>query len=167
MYKTWRKVALRRIHVTDVGGRLSDVVYPAMLADENDPSPGVELATFSRELEPELLTLIWGVHDGLNSPSSRSPRKRPHPNDLSARRPVGLWTQRPTATNREGDMLQDPKSGNWIKVVRTADGTTSVTHRYSDGERMVIEQYRVYYGDGGVEIDSRFVKGLVNRQVRE
>jgi hypothetical protein len=34
-------------------------------------------------------------------------------------------------------------------------------------ERTVIEQYRVYYGDGGEEIDSRFVKGLVTRQVRE
>jgi hypothetical protein len=46
-------------------------------------------------------------------------------------------------------VLQDPKSGNWIKVTQTADRTTSVTRRYSDGERTVIEQYRVYYGDGG------------------
>jgi hypothetical protein len=53
----------------------------------------------------------------------------------------------PLAEIREGDMLEDPTSGNWIKVTRTADG--------------------VYYGDGGEEIDSRFVKGLVNRQVRE
>ena len=75
--------------------------------------------------------------------------------------------QVPLAEIQEGDMLQDPKSGNWIKVVQTADGTTSVTRRYSDGERTVIEQYRVYYGDGGEEIDSRFVKGLVTRQVRE
>ena len=30
---------------------------------------------------------------------------------------------------REGDMLQDPKSGNWIKVTRTAEGTISVTHK--------------------------------------
>jgi hypothetical protein len=29
------------------------------------------------------------------------------------------------------------------------------------------EPYRVYYGDGGEQIDSRLVKGLVNRQVRE
>ena len=75
--------------------------------------------------------------------------------------------QVPLAEIREGDMLQDPKSGNWIKVVQTADGTTNATRRYSDGERTVIEQYRVYYGDGGEEIDSRFVKGLVTRQVRE
>jgi hypothetical protein len=33
--------------------------------------------------------------------------------------------------------------------------------------RAAVEAYRVYYGDGGEEIDSRFVKGLVNRQVRE
>ena len=33
---------------------------------------------------------------------------------------------------REGDMLQDPKSGNWIKVTHTSDGTMSVTHKYSD-----------------------------------
>ena len=75
--------------------------------------------------------------------------------------------QVPLAEIGEGDMLQDPKSGNWIKVTQTADRTMSVTHRYSDGERTVIEQYRVYYGDGGEEIDSRFVTGLVNRQVRE
>ena len=73
----------------------------------------------------------------------------------------------PLAEIREGDILQDPKSGNWIKVVQTADGTTNATHRYSDGERTVIAQYRVYYGDGGEEIDSRFVKRLVTRQVRE
>ena len=66
---------------------------------------------------------------------------------------------------REGEMLQDPKSGNWIKVTRTADRTMSVTHEDKDG--MVIEPYRVYYGDGGEEIDSRFVSGLVNRQVKE
>jgi len=75
--------------------------------------------------------------------------------------------QVPLAEIREGDMLQDPKSGNWIKVTQTAERTMSVTHTYSDGERTVIEQYRVYYGDGGEEIDSRFVTGLVNRQVRE
>src|SRR6185312_1976849 len=39
--------------------------------------------------------------------------------------------QVPLAEIREGDMLQDPKSGNW----KTADGTTSATRRYSDGER--------------------------------
>ena len=35
--------------------------------------------------------------------------------------------QVPLSEIREGDMLQDPKSGNWIKVTRTADGTMSVT----------------------------------------
>ena len=53
---------------------------------------------------------------------------------------------------REGDMLQDPRSGKWIKVTQTTDAT---------------EQYRVYHGDGGEQIDSRFVTGLVSRQVRE
>ena len=33
-------------------------------------------------------------------------------------------------------------------VTKTDSGTTSVTHRYSDGEQTVIEEYRVYYGDG-------------------
>jgi len=33
---------------------------------------------------------------------------------------------------REGDMLQDPKSSNWIKVTHTADGAMSVTHTYSE-----------------------------------
>ncbi len=75
--------------------------------------------------------------------------------------------QVPLSEIREGDMLQDPKSGNWIKVTHTDDGTISVTHRYSDGEGTVAEPYRVYFGDGGEKIDSRFVKGLVNRQVRE
>jgi hypothetical protein len=68
---------------------------------------------------------------------------------------------------QEGDMLQDPRSGNWIKVTRTTDGTTSATDNCSDEDRTVIEPYRVYYGDGDEEIDSRRVRGLVNRQVRE
>jgi hypothetical protein len=75
--------------------------------------------------------------------------------------------QVPLSEIREGDMLQDPKSGNWIKITQTTDDTMNVTHKYSDGERTEIEQYRVYYGDGGEEIDSRSVTGLVNRQVRE
>ena len=54
-------------------------------------------------------------------------------------------------------MLQDPKSGNWIKITGTADRTMSVTPSDEDGT--VIEPYRVYYGDGGEEIDSRFVYG--------
>jgi hypothetical protein len=75
--------------------------------------------------------------------------------------------QVPLSEIREGDMLQDPKSGKWIKVTQTADTTMSVTHTYSDEDSTVFEPYRVYYGDGGEEIDSRFVTGLVNRQVRE
>jgi hypothetical protein len=75
--------------------------------------------------------------------------------------------QVPLAEIQEGDTIEDPKSGNWTTIVGTDSGTTSVTHRYSDGEQTVIEEYRVYYGDQGEKIDSRFVKGLVNRQVRE
>jgi hypothetical protein len=75
--------------------------------------------------------------------------------------------QVPLSEIREGDMLQGPQSGKWIKVTRTADRKMNVTHKCSDGERTVIEEYRVYYGDGGEQIDSRFVTGLVNRQVRE
>jgi hypothetical protein len=75
--------------------------------------------------------------------------------------------QVPLSEIREGDMLQDPRSGRWIKVTQTADSKKRGTDKYSDGETPVIEKYRVYYGDGGEEIDSRFVTGLVNRQVRE
>lgn len=75
--------------------------------------------------------------------------------------------QVPLAEIREGDMLQDPESGDWTKVTQTTDDTSSVTRRYADGDRTVLEEYRVYYGDGGEEIDSRSVTGLVNRQVRE
>jgi hypothetical protein len=57
----------------------------------------------------------------------------------------------PLSEIREGDMLLNPKSGRWIKV----------THTDSAGS------HRVYYGDGGEEIDSRYVTGMVNRQVRE
>ena len=57
--------------------------------------------------------------------------------------------QVPLSEIREGDMLQDPKSGNWIKVTHTADGTISVTHKYSDEDSTVIEPHRVYSGDGG------------------
>ena len=75
--------------------------------------------------------------------------------------------QVPLAEIREGDTIQVPKSGNGTTVTKTDSGTTSVTHRYSDAEQTVIEEYRVYYGDLGEPIDSRFVKGLVDRQVRE
>jgi len=43
----------------------------------------------------------------------------------------------------------------------------NVTHKCSGEDTTVIEAHRVYYGDGGEEIDSRFVTGLVNRQIRE
>jgi hypothetical protein len=69
----------------------------------------------------------------------------------------------PLSEIREGDMLQDPRSGKWIKVAQTADSKMHVT----DGKTTAIEEYRVYCGDGGEEIDSRLVTGLVNRQVRE
>ena len=63
----------------------------------------------------------------------------------------------PLSEIREGDMLLNPRSGNWIKVTRTDSAEDST----------VAEPHRVYYGDGGEKIDSRLVKGLVNRQVRE
>lgn len=83
--------------------------------------------------------------------------------------------QVPLSEIQEGDTIQDPKSGQWFTVTRTADGTTSVTHKDSDGERTVIERYRVYYGDerqgeqidSRCIIDSRFAEDLVTRQVRE
>jgi hypothetical protein len=65
----------------------------------------------------------------------------------------------PPAQIHEGDTIQDPKSGQWFTVTRTAEG---------DG-------YRVYYGDEreGEQVDSqrildsRSAGGLVTRQVRE
>jgi len=83
--------------------------------------------------------------------------------------------QVPLAEIQEGDTIQDPKSGQWFTVTRTADSTSSVTHKHSDGDRTVIEGYRIYYGDErqGEQVDSRcfidtrFTKGLVTRQVRE
>ena len=83
--------------------------------------------------------------------------------------------QVPLAEIQEGDTIQDPKSGQWFTVTRTADGATSVIHQPSDGESTGIEGYRIYYGDerqgdhvdSRCLIDSRFTKGLVTRQVRE
>jgi hypothetical protein len=69
--------------------------------------------------------------------------------------------QVPLSDIREGDMLQDPGSGKWIKITSTSDGPTGATHSTPT------KPYRVYYGDGGEEIDSRIITGLVNRQVRE
>jgi len=83
--------------------------------------------------------------------------------------------QVPLAEIQEGDTIQHPESGQWFTVTRTADDTSTVTHKHSDGDRTVIEGYRVYYGDerhgervdSRYIIDSRFTKGLVTRQVRE
>jgi hypothetical protein len=76
---------------------------------------------------------------------------------------------------QEGDTVQDPESGQWFTVTRTADGTTPVIHKQVNGDTTVIEGYRVYYGDEqeGEQVDSRCVidsrstKGVVTRQVRE
>jgi hypothetical protein len=73
----------------------------------------------------------------------------------------------PLSEIREGDMLQDPRSGKWIKVAQTADSKMLVTDEVSGVDAAAVEEYRVYYGDGGEEIDSRLITGLVNRQVRE
>ena len=73
----------------------------------------------------------------------------------------------PLSEIREGDMLQDPRSGRWIKVAQTADSKMRVTGEGSGEDTTAVEEYRVYYGDGGEEIDSRLITGLVNRQVRE
>ena len=83
--------------------------------------------------------------------------------------------QVPLAEIQEGDTIQDPESGQWFTVTRTADGATSATDKDSDGDRTIIEGYRVYYGDerqgeqvdSRCIIDSRFTNGLVNRQVME
>lgn len=75
--------------------------------------------------------------------------------------------QVPLSAIREGDMLQDPRSGRWIKVTQTADSEMRGADKCSHGETPAIGEYRVYYGDGGEVIDSRLVTGLVNRQVRE
>jgi hypothetical protein len=83
--------------------------------------------------------------------------------------------QVPLTEIQEGDTVLDPRSGQWFTVTRTADGTTTVTHKYSDGDRTVVEGYRACYGDerqgeqvdSECIIDSRFTDGLVTRQVRE
>jgi hypothetical protein len=83
--------------------------------------------------------------------------------------------QVPLSEIQEGDTVQDPESGQWFTVTRTADGTQSVTDDHSPGDTKILEGYRVYYGDErqGEQVDSRCVidsrstKGLVTRQVRE
>jgi hypothetical protein len=83
--------------------------------------------------------------------------------------------QVPLAEIQEGDTIQDPESGQWFTVTRTADGTTSAVHGGSGGDTTAVEAYRVYYGDErrGEQIDSRCIidsrstNGLVTRQVRE
>ena len=83
--------------------------------------------------------------------------------------------QVPLASIQEGDTIQDPESGQWFTVTRTADGETNVTHKHSGGDTTVIEGYRVFYGDeregeqtdSHCVIDSRSTNGLITRQVRE
>jgi hypothetical protein len=84
--------------------------------------------------------------------------------------------QVPLADIQEGDTIQDPTSGEWFTVTRTADGTTSATPEHSNNQSTTIEGYRVYYGDErlGDHVDSRCIidsrsnsSGLINRQVRE
>jgi hypothetical protein len=82
--------------------------------------------------------------------------------------------QVPLTEIQEGDTIQDPESGRWFTVTRTADGSAA-PQTDSDGETTVAEDYRVYYGDERLGeqvdsqcmLDSRSTKGLVTRQVRE
>jgi hypothetical protein len=103
-------------------------------------------------------TATIGREEDVGEPSGRSGRA------MSSEHAV---ERVPLSEIREGDMLQDPRSGKWIKVAQTADSKMRVTDERPDGATTPIEEYRVYYGDGGEEIDSRLVTGLVNRQVRE
>lgn len=83
--------------------------------------------------------------------------------------------QVPLAAIQEGDTVQDPESGQWFTVTRTADVEAEVTHDPAGGDPTVIEGYRVYYGDeregeqtdSHCVIDSRSTNGLITRQVRE
>jgi hypothetical protein len=82
--------------------------------------------------------------------------------------------QVPLTDIQEGDTIQDPESGQWFTVTRTAD-TASTVGEDADGDAAVIEGYRIYYGDErqGEQVDSRCIvdsrsaKGLITRQVRE
>lgn len=82
--------------------------------------------------------------------------------------------QVPLTDIQEGDTIQDPESGQWFTVTRTAD-TASTVGEDPDGDAAVIEGYRIYYGDErqGEQVDSRCIvdsrsaKGLITRQVRE
>lgn len=99
----------------------------------------------------------------------RTPMKPSRPrDDLGEQMSSEHVTERvPLQEIREGDMLQDPRSGKWIKVTGTADRTNGAIADPVHQDGTAYERYRVYYGDGGEEIDSRRVPGLVNRQVRE
>ena len=105
-----------------------------------------------------VITATIGRREDVGEPSGRSGRA------MSSEHAV---ERMPLSEIREGDMLQDPRSGKWIKVAQTADSKMRVNDERPDGATTPIEEYRVYYGDGGEEIDSRLVTGLVNRQVRE
>lgn len=55
----------------------------------------------------------------------------------------------PLSEIREGDMLRRLAGGSRSRIPPTTPAS---------------RPHRVYYGDGGEEIDSRYVAGLVNRQ---
>jgi hypothetical protein len=108
---------------------------------------------------------ILGEITGTNHAEGTRPAHHDDPGELMSSEHA--IEQVPLSEIREGDMLQDPRSGRWIKITRTSDDNMSVTNKRSEGDSTVLEGYRVYYGDGGEQIDSRSVTGLVNRQVRE
>lgn len=67
--------------------------------------------------------------------------------------------QVPLADIQEGDTVQDPESGQWFTVTRTADidGCRTCYGDEREGEQV----------DSRCVIDSRSIKGHVTRQVRE
>jgi hypothetical protein len=82
--------------------------------------------------------------------------------------------QVPLTEIQEGDTIQDPESGQWFTVTRTADSTKG-NDEPSELDGSVVEGYRIYYGDerNGEQVDSRCIvdsrsaEALITRQVRE
>ena len=73
--------------------------------------------------------------EDLGEPSGRSGRA------MSSEHAV---ERMPLSEIREGDMLQDPRSGKSIKVAQTADSKMRVNDERPDGATTPIEEYRVY-----------------------
>ena len=72
----------------------------------------------------------------------------------------------PTFQISVGDVVQSPKSGDWMTITHIDINSMKATQNHSHGDETVNEEYRVYRDEcTGEQFDSREVSSSIRRRV--